>query len=148
MPDGGADEPPERVAGETDRDERQEQLAEGLVRNGVQRALLVRELPPVPDRELEREDPDDRVDEAAGHESAAGEELERPRVNEVAPGRLRRPERLRVLRVLYLAQLAATACAVGVEAAAASIGTQTETAPGTTLTLNALTFSRSPPSSS
>ena len=44
VPDRSADQPPEGVAAETDRDEREEDLAERLVRNGLQRTLLVRQL--------------------------------------------------------------------------------------------------------
>ena len=69
MPDRSANQPPEGVAAETDRDEREQDLAERLMRDRVQRALLVRQLASVTERELEGENPDDSVDERAGDES-------------------------------------------------------------------------------
>ena len=67
--DRRADEAPERVAAEPDRDERQQELAERLMRNGAERAALVRQLAAVPERELERQDADDPVDQAARDEA-------------------------------------------------------------------------------
>ena len=69
VPDRGANQPPEGVAAETDRDEREQDLAERLVRDRVQRALLVRQLASVTECELEGENPDDSVDEPAGDET-------------------------------------------------------------------------------
>ena len=43
------------------------------MRNRVQGALLVRQLAAVPERELEREDPDDPVDQSPRHEAGARE---------------------------------------------------------------------------
>jgi hypothetical protein len=68
VPDRGADKPPEGVAAEADRDEREEKLAERLMRNGVQRTLLVGQLASVTKGELEGENADDRVDDRAGDE--------------------------------------------------------------------------------
>ena len=69
MTDRSADEPPEGVTSETDRDEREQNLPERLMRDGLQRTLLIRELAPCAERELQREDPDDRVDERTRDES-------------------------------------------------------------------------------
>ena len=76
MADRGAHEPPERVAAEADRDEREQDLAERLVRDRLQRPLLVRQLAAVAERELQGENPDDPVDEPAGDEPGPREPLE------------------------------------------------------------------------
>ena len=77
MPDRGAEQPPEGVATEPDRDEREQELAERLVRDRVQCALLVRDLASVPERQPERENADDSVDEPPRDEACAGERFER-----------------------------------------------------------------------
>jgi hypothetical protein len=90
-PDRGADESPERIAAETDGNERQQDLAEGLVGDGVESALLVRELAAVPDRELERQDSDDGVDQSTRDESRTREPFESTRPDETltsGPGRV------------------------------------------------------------
>jgi hypothetical protein len=69
VPDRGANQAPERVTAETDREEREQDLAERLLRNRVQRTLLVRQLASVTECELEGENPDDCVDEPAGDET-------------------------------------------------------------------------------
>src|SRR6185503_5495777 len=62
---------------------RQQHLAERLMRDGLQRALLIRGRAAGPDGELDREDADDPVDEAAGDESRTREPLERAAVSHV-----------------------------------------------------------------
>jgi hypothetical protein len=57
VPDRGANQAPEGVAAETDREERKQDLAEGLVRDCVQRTLLVSQLASVTERELKGENP-------------------------------------------------------------------------------------------
>ena len=81
----GADEPPERVAAEADRDEREEQLAERLMRDRVQRALLVRQLAAVTECDLEREDADDRVDRGRGRRSRLARATRRPSTGRSLP---------------------------------------------------------------
>jgi hypothetical protein len=68
VPDPGANQPPEGVATQTDGDDREEKLAERLLRDRAQRTLLIRQLASVTERELEGENPDDSVDERAGDE--------------------------------------------------------------------------------
>src|SRR6476646_2690209 len=63
------------------------------MRNGLQGDLLVRQLPDVTERELEREDTDDRVHEAARHEARTCQDLERRGLDEAAAGRAGRMER-------------------------------------------------------
>ena len=70
--DRRAHEPPERVAGQADRHEDQERLAERLLRDRVQRALLVRRLAAVAEGELDGEDADDRVDRPARRDARRG----------------------------------------------------------------------------
>ena len=82
-----ADEPPERVAAEADRNESEQDFAEGLVGNGMKGTLLVRELAAVADSDVEREDADDAVDDPARHEASPPEQLEGPRVDETISGR-------------------------------------------------------------
>jgi hypothetical protein len=48
------------------------------MRNRVQGALLIRQLAAVAESELEREDPDDPVDQSTRDESRAREPFERP----------------------------------------------------------------------
>ena len=82
----GAGEPPHRVAREADRERDQHRPAEWLVRERAHGALLVGRLAAAADRELQRQEADDPVDEAARDEPGAGEPLERPAVDEVARG--------------------------------------------------------------
>ena len=77
MPDRRPDEPPERVAAEADRDEGEQNLAERLMRDRMEGALLVRQLAAVAERQLEREHADDPVDQTPGHEAGTREVLER-----------------------------------------------------------------------
>ena len=72
----GAEEPPERVAAEPDREQREEDVAEGLVLDRAKRALLVRDLAAVPDCQVEGEQADDPVDERARDEAGAREDRE------------------------------------------------------------------------
>jgi hypothetical protein len=76
--DRRAYEPPQRVCGKADREEREQQRSETLVRDGVEGTLLVDELATTSQRKLERENPDDRVDESTRDEAAARQPLERP----------------------------------------------------------------------
>ena len=77
-----------RVPGHADRHDDQERLAERLLRDRLQGALLVRRLPAVPDGQLDRENTDDRVDRPAGDEAGSGEPLELPRCVDVLALRL------------------------------------------------------------
>ena len=102
------------------------------MRDGVHRALLVRQLAAVPERELERQDADDPVDQPARDEARAREVLEGGGLDEAAV-RPTVPRRSAGVELGLMRHLA---------------GTQTVIAPASTLTLNSLTFMRSPPSSS
>ena len=64
------------------------------MRDGVERALLVRDLAAVPDREPEREHADDRVDEPAGDEPGAREHFEGAECDEAVAGVLAPDSRL------------------------------------------------------
>jgi hypothetical protein len=88
MADGGAQEPPERVAEEPDRHQDEQDLPAGLLRDLGQRPLLVGRLAAGAERQLEGEDADDRVDRAAGDEARAREPLEPARVRDRISGRL------------------------------------------------------------
>ena len=68
--------PPQGVAGKADRDGDEQEPAERLVRDRLQRSALIGGLPAGAECELERQDPDDPVDEAPGGEPGAGEDLE------------------------------------------------------------------------
>ena len=62
-------------------------MAERLVRDGLECALLVCELAALTDRELESKHADDRIDRATRDEPGSGEQLERPRVDDVVSRR-------------------------------------------------------------
>src|SRR6478736_1326397 len=64
------------------------------MRDRPQRAALVGRLATVPERELDREDADHRVDDAAGDEARAGKYLERRRLLEPLAGLLGLTDRL------------------------------------------------------
>ena len=76
VPDRSADQPPERIAAEGDRDQCQEDLPERLLGDRLERALLVGDLPAVTEGELDGEDADDSVDERPGHEPGPRKPLE------------------------------------------------------------------------
>ncbi len=76
MPDRRPNEAPERVTAEADRDENEEELSEGLMRDGMESALLVCDLPALSERESKREKADNPVDDTARDEPGAGECLE------------------------------------------------------------------------
>src|SRR5205085_11032439 len=76
MSEQSVSEPPERKSRQADRDQDQEQLAERLVRDRLQRALLVRRLPAGAEGELDREYADDRVDQAPRNEPRASQPIE------------------------------------------------------------------------
>ena len=88
MPERGAEEPPDRVAAEADREDDEQEGAERLVGECPDRALLVGELPLVAHGDEEREHADDPVDQPARDEAGARENLEGGRVDEVAAGAL------------------------------------------------------------
>src|SRR5206468_7121727 len=71
MTEQDMDEAPERVAGQSDRHERQEHFPERLVGDRLQRAALVGRLPANPESELDGQDPDHAVDHAARNETRA-----------------------------------------------------------------------------
>jgi len=83
---GGAEQPPEGIAAEPDRDEREEELPERLIRDRVESALLVRDLAPGPERQLERQNPDDRIDDPPRYEARAGKRFERRGAREAFTG--------------------------------------------------------------
>jgi hypothetical protein len=62
VPEAGADEPPDRVPGEPDREQHEQDMTESLMGDRVERALLVRDLAAVPDCQAEGEHADDPVD--------------------------------------------------------------------------------------
>ena len=72
-----ADEAPDRIAAEADRKEKEQELTERLARHRPDRALLVGQLPGVADGDLEREQPDDAVDQTPRYEAGARQDLER-----------------------------------------------------------------------
>ena len=112
------------------------------MRNRVQRALLVRQLAAVPERELEREDADDPVDRARARRTRRARGPRSP-----STGRSCSP----AAPAERSASVVVNCCMwilLSTGFAARSRGTQTVMAPASTLTLNALTFVRSPPSSS
>ena len=91
--DRGAHEPPDRVAGHADGHEDQERLAERLLRDLREGALLVGRLAAAAERELDREHADDRVDHAARGDSGAGQPLELTAPREVTALALRAADR-------------------------------------------------------
>ena len=127
-------EAPQGVAGKADRDGYEEEPAERLVRDRLQRSALVGGLPAGAECELERQDPDDPVDEAPGGEPGASEHLEGSGLPDVFSRRLELPDGGGLGSIL--------------DAHHAAPGTHSVTAAGSTLTLNDFTFVRSPPSSS
>jgi hypothetical protein len=60
-----AEQPPQCVPGETDRNEDQQHLPERLLRDLSERTLLIRALTARAEGDLDREDADDRVDQPA-----------------------------------------------------------------------------------
>src|SRR4029079_19618295 len=68
VPEQSAEEPPKCVSAETDRDEDQQYFPEPLVCDRLQRTLLVRRRAAYSDGELDREDPNDPVDQPARDE--------------------------------------------------------------------------------
>ena len=86
MTERGTGETPERVASEADGQEAEQKVPEGVVFDGAERSLLVRDLAAAPEGKVERQDADDPVDEAACHEPGARENREQPRVDEVLAG--------------------------------------------------------------
>ena len=88
VPERGAEEPPDGVAAEADRDDDEQEGAERLVGERPDRALLIGELSLVADGDEEREHADDPVDQSARDEARAREHLEGGGVDEVAAGAL------------------------------------------------------------
>ena len=76
MAEDGPEQAPDRVAAESDRQNREQDVTEGLLLDRSERTLLVRDLTPVPDREVEGEEADDPVDEGPRDEPGAREDLE------------------------------------------------------------------------
>jgi len=76
MAEKGVQQAPERVAGKADRDENQQHLPERLVRERLQSATLIRRLSAGTERELDRQDPDDPVDDTSRDEAGSCEHLE------------------------------------------------------------------------
>ena len=86
MAERGTGETPERVASEADGQDSEEQVPEGVVFDGAERSLLVRDLAAAPEGQVEGQDADDPVDEAACHEPGAREDREERRVDEALAG--------------------------------------------------------------
>ena len=76
MTEQGASEPPKRVTRKTDRHQDQEDLPEGLLGNRLQGAALASRLAAGPDCELDGEDADHAVDDAARNETRSRKRLE------------------------------------------------------------------------
>ena len=89
MAESRAEEPPDGVAAEADREDDEEEGAERLVGKRSDCTLLIGELTLVADGDEKREHADDPVDQPAGDETRAREHLERGGVDEVAAGALR-----------------------------------------------------------
>ena len=87
VPERRAKEPPERVAAEPDGERREQHVAEGVLLDGAERALLVRDLAAVPDGEVEGEQPDDPVDERARDEAGTRQDRVERRADEPLAGR-------------------------------------------------------------
>ena len=88
MSERGAEQPPEAVATETDRDEYEQELPERLVRDCLESALLVCDFAAVAEREAEREDADDCVDETSRDKPCASERFKRIGVRKTFAGPL------------------------------------------------------------
>src|SRR5581483_5915166 len=86
------DQPPEGVAGEADRDQGQEHLPERLPGDLLERALLVRRLSARVERELDRQDADDPVDQPSRDEAGAGEPLEAAAARQLLSSNLNIPD--------------------------------------------------------
>ena len=83
------EDPPERVAAETGCEEREQEVTEGMLFDGPQSSLLVCDLAALSDREIERQQADDPVDQGTGDEPRPREDHKEPRVDESFPGRSR-----------------------------------------------------------
>ena len=136
MAEGGPEQPPERVAAEADREEREQDVTEGLLLDRPQRALLVRDLAAVPDRQVEGEEADDPVDERPRDEPGARQDRERASPDEPFAPRAR------------AAQRRAESGRTVATSPHSSLGRQIVIAAGCTFTVKDRTFSRSPPSTS
>ena len=77
-----AEQPPEGIAAEPDREGRKQDVPERVLLDRAQRALLVRDLAAVPDDEVECEQPDDPVDHRARDEAGARKDRIDGRVDE------------------------------------------------------------------
>ena len=86
MTERRAEKAPDRVAAEADRKKQEQELTERLVRDRLERALLVGQLPGIADGDLEREQPDNAVDQAPRHEADAREHCERRGTHERVAG--------------------------------------------------------------
>ena len=84
-------EPPERVAGEAEREQDQEAAAERLLRDRRQGAVLVWALLAAAERDLDGEDADDGVEDALGGEPDSAEPFHPRALPRAAPLRCDRP---------------------------------------------------------
>ena len=114
-------------------------LPNGALRDRLQRALLVRRLAAVAERELQREDPDDPVDHAARDEAGACQPLEAVGARDPFSLVLGLADRRTTLRRHAHVLIPLRRALAGRTAAAH---------PARPSTLNVFTFVRSPPSSS
>jgi hypothetical protein len=91
--ESGPEEPPEGVAAETDCEKREQEVTEGMLFDRPESSLLVCDLAALPDREIERQQADDPIDQGAGDKPGPRENRKEPRVDESFAGRLRAANR-------------------------------------------------------
>src|SRR5512133_1826721 len=91
--ESGSEESPERVAAETDCEEREQEVTERMLFDRSESSLLVCDLAALPDREIERQQADDPIDQSTGDKPGPREDRKDPRVDESFPGRSRAAHR-------------------------------------------------------
>ena len=82
MAERRAEEAPDGVAAKTHGEQREQEMAEGLPLDRLQRALLVGDLAAVPGGQVEGKDTDDCVNQAARDEPGARQVFEQLRIDE------------------------------------------------------------------
>ena len=88
MADRGTQEPPDRVPGETNGHQDEEHLPERLLRDRIQRTVLIRRLAAISEGQLDGEDADDGVDHPTRDKPRTSQRFKRPAVREVLALRL------------------------------------------------------------
>src|SRR4029450_10992970 len=135
------------MAAEPDRDEDEQELAKGLVRHSVQRALLVLELAALAEGDLERQESDDRVDQATGDEARARKPFEPAGSRDSLACRSSNTDSAAAGGIAHCPSspsIRGPAACIGKLAS----GTRTVMPLGSTFALRRFTVARSPPSSS